>query len=127
MGNPHPFQKKIIPSSPPPPPLLLGAGGGNPLWESKNHNINITAPKDSNVYMYNHVICIMNCPKVPTPHKIPGTAESGFIRLTMPSRQNAGGTDARTTRISGLTTAFLFTAEMIRWKVATLSIHKNNI
>ena len=27
----------------------------------------------------------MNCPKVPTPHKIPGTAESGFIRLTMAS------------------------------------------
>ena len=38
------------------------------LWESKNHNIKNNAPRNSNFYMYNHVICIMNCPKVPSPH-----------------------------------------------------------
>ena len=96
--------------NPLPAPPSGGRGGGNPLWESKNHNIDITAPKDSNVYMYNHVICIMNCPKVPAPHKIPGTAESGYIRLAMLSRQYAGGQIGAKPPLSVLTTAFPFTA-----------------
>ena len=69
----------------------------------------------------------MNCPKVPTPHKIPATAESGFIRLAMPPHQVAGGQLRANPRLLVLMVAFLSTAEMIEWKPATLSIHRNII
>ena len=73
----------------------------------------------------------MNCPKVPSPHlqhKIPGRAASGFIRLAMPRRAKTLAAQIRAKpRLPVLMVAFLFTAEMIQWKPATLIIHRNNI
>ena len=73
----------------------------------------------------------MNCPNVPTPpplqHGIPGGAAAGFIRSPMPRRAMAQTTEIVTPATYRGNCSVPLYRKMIRWKHATLIIHRNNI
>ena len=90
-----------------------------------------TAPRDSYSYMYNHVICIMNSPKVISPHPtvvilIPvAAAAAGSVLLL--HRAMLQTTQTAKTLIFRANCSFPLYRKTIILQHATLSIHGNNI
>ena len=90
-----------------------------------------TAPRDSYSYMYNHVICIMNSPKVISPHPTVvilfpvAAAAAGSVLLL--NRAILQTTQSATPTSFSANGSLPLYREMIRMQHDTHSIRGNNI